>query len=215
MQFAPDLVYKAAQTPYADEIAERRRAMLPPQIQEIINKDKKLPPEVTQAMQQVKQMQDVVTQHGKLVQAAEAELGQHKAELSNQLADLKVKQAQFDADVAKSLANITMQEAALVLQQAKAEAGQATAQVDGAREALNLDVKNAVTEIQKQAADYLRDALSTLAQIHASAQPQVVVPPAAPRPRIKSIQRVGNGTFIPQYEDQVPTGAPAPAPVMQ
>lgn len=206
MATAGDLVYKSMDTPYADEIAERRRAMLPPQILEMLGKDKQVPPEVTQAMQQVKQMQDMVSQHGQLVQAAEAELGQHKAEIGQQLADLKVKQAQFDADVAKSLANITMQEAALVLQQAKAEAGQTTEATDGAREALQLDVKNAVTDIQQQAADYLNHAITALAQIHASSQPQVIVPPQAPRARIKHIQRGPNGTMIPVYEDQAPTG---------
>lgn len=206
MQTAPDLVYKAAQTPYADEIAERRRAMLPPQIQEIINKDKKLPPEVTQALQQVKQMQAVVDQHGQLVQAAQAELEQNKADTAKQVSDLNVKRAQFDADVAKSLANITMQEAALTLMQAKAEAGQSTEAIGAAQEALKGDVQNALTEIQKSAAEYLQQSLQALAQIHASAQPQVVVPPAAPRARITHIKRGPNGTMVPVYDDQPEQG---------
>jgi hypothetical protein len=207
MQVAPDLIMKAMDSPYSDEIADRMRTLLPPPIQDMLNKDKKIPPEVQQAMQQVKQMQDMVTQHGQLVQAAEAELGQHKAEITTQIADLNVKRAQFDADVAKSLANITMQEAALVLSQAKAEAGQATQQVDGAREALNTDMKNAVTEIQKQAAEFLNQAMSTLVTIHAANQPHVVMQPAAPRPRITAIQRGPNGTLIPQYEDAQPMAA--------
>jgi hypothetical protein len=207
MQIAPDLILKAMDTPYSDELAERARFLLPPQIQETLNKDKKLPPEVQQAMGQIKQMQDMVMQQGQMVQAAAAEVEKHKGELDGQIADLSVKRAQFDADVAKSLANITMQEAALVLSQAKAEAGQATEQVDGAREALSLDVKNAVTDIQQQAAQFLQQAMSTLAQIHASSQPQVVMQPSAPRPRIKAIQRGPNGTLIPQYEDQMPAEA--------
>jgi hypothetical protein len=207
MQIAPDLILKAMDTPYSDELAERARFLLPPQIQETLNKDKKLPPEVQQAMGQIKQMQDMVTQQGQMVQAAAAEVEKHKGELDGQISELNVKRAQFDADVAKSLANITMREAALVLSQAKAEAGQATEQVDGAREALSLDVKNAVTDIQQQAAQFLQQAMSTLAQIHASSQPQVVMQPSAPRPRIKSIQRGPNGTLIPQYEDQMPAEA--------
>lgn len=206
MQTAPDLVYKAAQTPYADEIAERRRAMLPPQIQEIINKDKKLPPEVTQAIQQVKQLQEVVTQHGQLVQQAEAELGQHKAEITTQIADLNVKRAQFDADVAKSLAQMAQKEAGLVLQEAKIVAGAASDETDQARESLAADVQNAVSEIGQRSSEFLQQALQSLAQIHASSQPQVIVPPQAPRARIKHIQRGPNGTMIPVYEDQAPTG---------
>jgi len=204
MQVAPDLIAKAMDLPYSDEISERLRVLLPPQIQETLNKDKKLPPEVTAAMQQVKQMQDIVTQHGQMVQQAAAEVDKSKGELDKQLADLKVARAQFDADVAKSLANITMQEAALTLTQAKAEAGQATEQVDGAREALGMDVKNAITEIQQSAAQYLQQSIQALAQIHASSQPQVVMQPAAPRPRIKAIQRGPNGTLIPQYDDAQP-----------
>lgn len=212
MQIAPDLVYKAAQTPYGDEIAERRRAMLPPQILALLNKDKQMPPEVQQAMQQVKSMQDLVTQHGQLVQQAEAELGQHKAEITSQMADLNVKRAQFDADVAKSLANITMQEASLVLAQAKAEAGQSTEAVTQAQEALKGDVANALTEIQKSAAEYLQQSISALAQIHASSQPQVILH-QAPKARIKAIARGPNGTLIPQYEDAQPdsSGAMLPA----
>lgn len=211
MQVAPDLIMKAMDSPYSEEIAERMRLMLPQPIQEMLNKDKKLPPEVQQAMQQVKQMQALVEQHGQLVQAAQAELEQNKAETKSAVADLNVKRAQFDADVAKSLANITMQEAGLVLQQAKVEAGQAGEQVDGAREALSLDVKNAVTEIQQKAAEFLQQAVGALAQIHASSQPQVISAPQAPRARIKHIERrTGpSGTvFTPVYEDQAQMPAP-------
>lgn len=202
MPTAGDLVYKAAQTPYADEIAERRRAMLPPQIQEMLNKDKSVPPEVAQAMQQVKQMQAMVDQHAQLVQAAAAEADKSKGEVDKAISDLNVKRAQFDADVAKSLAQMAQKEAGLVLQEAKMVAGAASDETDQARESLAADVQNAVSEIGARSSEFLQQALQSLAQIHASSQPQVVMPPAAPRARIKQIQRGPNGTLIPQYEDQ-------------
>jgi paraquat-inducible protein B len=153
-------------------------------------------------MNQANQAMQMVQQHGQLVEKAQAELEKNKSEVSMDEANLKVARAQFDADVAKSLANITMQEAALTLSQAKAEAAGMTANVESDREALSLDVKNAITDIQKSAAEYLQQALGTLAQIHQSAQPQVIQAPAAPpRPRVVAIHRK-NGALIPQYEDQ-------------
>lgn len=206
MPTAGDLVYKAAQTPYADEIAERRRAMLPPQIQEMLNKDKSLPPEVQQAMQQVKQTQALVDQHAQLVQAAAAEADKSKGEVEKAISDLNVKRAQFDADVAKSLAQLAQKEAGLVLQEAKIVAGAASDETNQARETLAADVQNAVSEIGQRSSEFLQQALETLAGIHASSQPQVIMQPSAPRARIKHIQRGPGGTMIPVYEDQAAEG---------
>jgi hypothetical protein len=212
MATAGDLVYKSMDTPYADEIAERRRAMLPPQILEMLNKDKNIPPEVTQAMQQVKQMQEMVAQHAQLVQAAAAEADKSKGEVEKAISDLNVKRAQFDADVAKSLAQLAQKEAGLVLQEAKIVAGAANEETDNARETLAADVQNAVSEIGQRSSEFLQQALQSLAQIHASSQPQVVMQPSPSRPRIKAISRGPNGTLVPQYEDATNdsnTGAPA------
>ncbi|HLA60912.1 MAG TPA: portal protein [Nitrospiraceae bacterium] len=208
MTVAGDLIFKSMDLPYAEEIAERLQAILPPPIQQMLGQGKNVPPEVQQVMAQAQQAMAQVQQHGQLVQKAAAELDTKSAEVESSMADLSVKRAQFDADVAKSLANITMQEAALVLEQAKAQAGQATQSTDTLRETLQLDVQNALTSIQQSSAQYLQQALESLAQIHASSQPQVIMAPSPPKPRITRISRV-NGALVPEYE------APTDSPVQQ
>lgn len=88
-----DLVYKAMDLPYAQEIAERRQALLPPPIQKMLTEGKNLPPEVTAAMNQVQQMQQQVQEHGQLVQAAEAELKELQAAAKGDAASAKLAQA--------------------------------------------------------------------------------------------------------------------------
>jgi len=119
MQTAGDIVYKSMDLPHADEIAERRQAMLPPQIQAILSKDKEMPPEVKQGMAQVDAMKQQVEQHGQLIQQAAQEAGQAKAEADKAISDLKVQRAQFDAQVSQELAKLAQQEAQLTLDQAK------------------------------------------------------------------------------------------------
>lgn len=114
MLSAGDLVYKAMDLPYAQEIAERRQAMLPPPIQKMLTDGKDLPPEVKAAMQQVEQAQQQVQQRGQLVQAAQQELqGEMAAAKSEKAgaqlagANLKAQEAQFailqkDLDAAKA-----------------------------------------------------------------------------------------------------------------
>lgn len=207
MAVAGDLIFKSMDLPYADEIAERLQAILPPPIQQMLSQGKNVPPEVQQVMQQAHQAMAQVQQHGQLVQKAAAELDSKSAEVESSVADLSVKRAQFDADVAKSLANITMQEAALVLEQAKVQAGQSAQNTDELRNTLQLDVQNALTSIQQSSAQFLEHALASLAQIHASAQPQVIQAPQAPRSRITHITRE-NGALVPHYE---PTQIEPPA----
>lgn len=104
MMAAGDLVFKAMDLPYAEQIAERYRALLPPPIQEMLTKGKQLPPEVQAAMGQIQQMSQMIDEKGKLVQAAEMELKELQASAQSdkagaQLAsaNLKTQEAQFAA----------------------------------------------------------------------------------------------------------------------
>lgn len=106
MLSAADLVYKALDLPYSDQIAERRAALLPPPIQQMLSKGKKLPPEVQAAMAQVEQAQAMVQQHGQLVQAAETELKEEVAKAkgdkaSAQLAQANLQGAQLELQAAQ------------------------------------------------------------------------------------------------------------------
>jgi hypothetical protein len=192
MGVAGDLVAKSWDLPYSEQIAERLKTLLPPQIQESMNKDHPMPPEVQQAMAQVNQAAQQVQQHGQLVQAASQELEQKKfendkqqAEIRSAISDLKTQQARFDADVAKQMAAIAV-----------AQANLQKADTAGDREALQQQVAEAVQEINKFA-------VQTIADIQQRTTPQVIVPP---KPRIVAVhtaRKEGGGMVsVPQYEDQ-------------
>ncbi len=213
MQTAPDLVYKSLDVPYADDIAERRRAMLPPPILQMLQQDKPPPPEVQAAMAQVQQMQQEVMQHGQLVEAAQKELEQEKSKDVQSKSDIKVasanlsaQQAAFDANVTKQLAALAVAEANLKSLAATASAEQNQDSVLKDREALAQEVKDAVAELQSFA-------VTTLADIQNKLQPQVIVPPAPPRPRIVAVHTTRqNGATVsrPIYDDQAqPDAQPA------
>lgn len=120
MSIAGDLVFKSMDLPYAEDIAERLRAILPPQIQQMIDQDTEMPPEVQQAMQQAEQAMAQVQEHAQLVQAAAQELegekgeaAAAKAEIRTELANLRAAKAEFDAHVAKEMAALVQKEAGL------------------------------------------------------------------------------------------------------
>ncbi len=217
MQTAPDLVYKSMDVPYADDIAERRRAMLPPPILQMLQQDKPPPPEVQAAMTQVQQMAEQVQQHGQLVEAAQKELEQEKTKADQSKAGLQVVSAQLDAKQAKFDAEVTKQLAALAVAEANLKALQATAVADvgnenalADREALAQEVRDAVLEMKSMQVD-------ALGQLQSKLQPQVIVPPAAPRPRLVSVKhkRV-NGEMVstPTYDDSQPAPTNAAPPDM-
>jgi hypothetical protein len=88
MAFAGDIMWKVSDFPYADELEERFKAMLPPQVK---NADGP-PPEVQQMQQQAQQMHAAATQ---TIQQA----GQQIAQLKQQLADQQRDQDRKDAEM--------------------------------------------------------------------------------------------------------------------
>jgi hypothetical protein len=126
MGVAGDLVFKSMDLPYADDIADRLKTLLPPQIQQMIDSDKGVPPEVQQAMQQAEAAMQQVQQHGQLVQAAAAELEQEKslneqqkAEIRTALAQLKQAEAEFKAEMAETFSQLAVEQAKLTEKEAK------------------------------------------------------------------------------------------------
>lgn len=135
MMAAGDLVYKAMDLPYAQEIAERRQALLPAPVQEMITKGKNLPPEVTAAMNQVKQAQAQVQQHGQLVQAAQQELQGELAQAKSEKAGAQL-----------AAANLKAQEANFEVLQKNLEMAQAD--LDAKRQLLAKETENAILKIR-------------------------------------------------------------------
>jgi hypothetical protein len=139
MMAAGDLVFKAMDLPYAEQIAERYKLILPPPIQEHITKGKQLPPEVTAAMAQVQQAQAMVDEKGQLVQAAEMELKEIEAKVKGDAASAKLAQA-----------SLTTQEAQLQqqLDGAKSELALAQQKLDADRVVFAKEVENALLKIK-------------------------------------------------------------------
>lgn len=180
MLSAGDLVYKALDLPYSQEIAERRQAMLPPPVQQLLTKGKQLPPEVQAAMAQVQQKQAMVEQHGQLVQAAQQELQQEMAKAAGdkaaaQLAqanlkgaELQLKAAQDALENDRALLDKQVENALLRIQLAEVKAANAIereahhSDLEHERAANELghqarDVGDAVRDGQQQLEDQQRD----------------------------------------------------------
>jgi chromosome segregation ATPase len=120
MGFAGDLIMKSMDLPYAEDIGERMKAMLPPQIQQQMNEGAEVPPEVQQMMQQAQQAMQQVEQYAQVVQAAADELKQDESVNKQQLADIKIAvaqlkqaEAEFKAEIAQEVAGISQKEAGL------------------------------------------------------------------------------------------------------
>ncbi len=162
MMSAGDLVYKALDLPYAQEIAERRQKMLPPPIQQMLTEGKELPPEVQAAMAQVQQAQQMVQEHGQLVEAAQKELQQEMAKAAGdkaaaQLAqanlkgaELELKSAQEALDINRKLLAKEVENAMLKIQLAQEKAANSIE-----REAHHADMEHerAANELGHQSRD--------------------------------------------------------------
>lgn len=204
MQVAGDLVFKSLDAPYADDIAERLRTLLPPPIQQMLAKDKPIPPEVQAVMAQAQQAMAQVQQQGVLVQQAAQEAQQEqaqsdkaKAEIQVAAANLKAQQAQFEAQVAKAQADL--QSKAFEIQQAQGQD-----QLAKERQNLAAEVAQAVDQINGLAAQFMQHAVQAMQEIKSQQIPQI-----PPRPRIVAVKakRV-NGELVgtPVYEDDIMSG---------
>lgn len=156
---AGDLFFKSQDHPYADQIAERMRLMLPPQIQQQLSQGKPMPPEVQamvaqaqSAMAQVEQQGQVLQQAQQEIEAEKAEAEKAKAEVQTAIANLKTEKAQLDAYIARQLAQ---------LQQRQFQ--QATAEVQGQRDQV-------YQEIAAAAEQFLTQAQNALSQVQVEQQ---------------------------------------------
>ncbi|HEX7114973.1 MAG TPA: portal protein [Steroidobacter sp.] len=211
MAVAGDLVFKAMDLPYSEDIAERLKAMLPPPIQQMLSQGKELPPEARAVMAQAAQAMQLVEQKNQLVMQAAQELQQEqqglekgKAEIQTALAQLETKKAQFDAHIAKEMAKLTQAQAQLQVGDATLRANLAQARTQtmedanaGEREQLGNQVAQALAQINEMAQQFAVAAAQVLAQIQAAAN--------KPKPRLKAMRaRRVNGELIaePIYEEE-------------
>ncbi len=109
MQVAPDLIAKMLDMPYSQEMAERFKKMLPPQLQDQAEQEK-VPPAAAQKIAQLSQMVEAMTKElnakNQYIETKQAEL-----ESNERIAHMKVQ-----ADMAKSVADKDTREAIAMLQ---------------------------------------------------------------------------------------------------
>ena len=206
MPVAGDLIFKSLDLPYADAIANRLKALLPPQIQQMESEGKEIPPEARAVMMQAQQAMQMAQQQSELVQQAAQEVQQDKAdadkakaEVQKAVSDFEVKKANFEAQLAKVIADISMRESRVTAEVQSTNASNAETQQNGDREALSDEVQQAVAEIRQLGAAMMQQAVQTMIEIQQAAPPQVVV--ANPLRRRQAITRRVNGQLITEVMD--------------
>lgn len=120
-QLFGDLFFKAMDMPQAQELSERAKLMLPPQLQQQ-GEGKEMPPEVMMAMQQAQEaMQQAQMQLQQLQQAAQ-ELQQDKAATDADKAATAAQKAQIAADIKVAQAEFDKREAEFQAMEARFDA---------------------------------------------------------------------------------------------
>lgn len=181
-QLAGDIIFRNMDLPGAEQIAERLKAMLPPQIQQTLSEGKPIPPEAQAMMAQAQAAMQQVQQHGQLVQKASEELQQEKSaadqaknEVKLAAADLQVKEAQLQemyanlqVEIVKDIAKV---QAAVASQIAGLGAAGPEVDIEAERQGLSEQVQAALNQIRAEAAAYMQQAAQTILQAQAVTQP--------------------------------------------
>lgn len=199
MQVAGDLIFKSMDVPYSEQIAERMKTLLPPQIQQQEADGKPVPPEAQAALAQADQAMQMVQQQGQMVQQAaqeveqgKAEAEKAKAEVQKLISQLEIKKAQFDAHVAQV-------EAQMTLKDAQSASGESQKGNDESRAKLSQQLQEAITEMQKDFADAQQALMNTLAEVMSKQAPQVIVanPPKRKQVRVRRV----NGELVGEIQE--------------
>lgn len=206
-----DLVMKASDLPYSDEMAERMKRALPPQFQDQPTPDgKPLPPVAQQALDQANAQMAAASQLHHQLQEAAAQIQEGQSNLNQQMADLKVQSAELSAERAEmnsqyeqQLAKLAQKEAALTIKEAQAGAGLDDQARSQQHEQERSDLAQMVTDgmqgITAMAQQYMERVAAMLTQIQAANQPQIVVN-NPPKSRVVRMKRV-NGELVGQVDD--------------
>lgn len=158
-----DLIAKNLDWPGAEDIANRLRVMLPPQIQQA-EAAKAQSPEAQAAMMQAQAAMQQVQQMGQQLQQAAAEVEKEQAKVDKSKADLQVQAAKLEADYHRMIADITKRESAIEvrLSQAQTDAERAAIQTEGQQ--VRMEAQAAVQAMQKQADEFMRRAYQILTE---------------------------------------------------
>ena len=196
---AGDLIMKAQDLPYAQEIGDRLRALLPPPIQQLLNKDGPQDPQVIAAMQQVEQQAAMIQEQAAAVQQAaveaqteQASATKAKSDVQMASANLKVQEAELGRQVAE-FQKLVAETQAKFAQQDAAKVTADTEQERGAEQEQTAQLVQGIAEelqrIQAQTADMLQQTAEQLAQITMAPKP------ATPK---TAVSQRANGGYVTQ-----------------
>ncbi|MCC7462104.1 MAG: hypothetical protein IT480_06525 [Gammaproteobacteria bacterium] len=148
---AGDIIATMLDSPKSEQLAERLRSLLPPQIQQQLAQGKPVPPEVQavlaqaqSAMQQVQQQAQLVQQAAQEAETDKAQAEKAKADVQTAIANLQTEKAQFDAYVAQKIAQLQQK-----------EFQQAAATMSGQRDQLYQEIAAAAQQFMAQAGEAL------------------------------------------------------------
>lgn len=150
-----DLIMKSYDWPMADEMAERFRMMLPPELRPQDGM-KKLPPEVLAAMQQVEKAMQAIQQHQQQVAEAERSLESDKAALEKERSAWAAERKVLEA---------AKQTALLELELANTKAEMARMKDEQAAEDLARKLKGEIENAQAVADDVARSAVAAVQEL--------------------------------------------------
>ena len=208
-----DLIFKSMDLPYSEEIAERLKVMLPPQIQQMLNEGQDIPPEAQAIMAQAQQAMQMVEQQAMAVQEAANEADMKKSDVEKLIADLEKKQAQFEAKVAQEAARLTKQEAGLTKQQAQMHEQALESDSAAIIEIARQQAEQNTAAFQQSLAEQVTQALTGIKDTAEQFGLQAVVAveeiqKAAEKPKIKEVKAVrenGQLKAVPVYFEDEPT----------
>jgi hypothetical protein len=130
MGVAGDLIFKSMDLPYSDEVAERLRYMLPPQVQQSLMEGEEMPPEVARAvgmaesiMQQVQEMMQQLQELEAKASEAKAGADTQQQKILTELEKVHRAKAEFDAHVANELNKLAQKEAQIVKREIDTDLG--------------------------------------------------------------------------------------------
>ena len=193
MGVAGDLIFKSLDLPFADDISERLKVLLPPPIQQMLARGKAVPPEAQAAMAQADQAMQQVQMMGQQLQQAAQEMQGEKAELSADKAEVQAAIVKLNAE--KKVLDAHYREVLAKIENASLKAGMDRDVKDGESEkvALSAQLQEALAQIQQQAAQFMQQAMAVVAELQMRG-PQVVV--NQPKARRFSAERDKSGNLV-------------------
>ena len=207
MQLAGDLIFKSMDLPYSEDIGERFKSMLPPEVRQTMDEEQgpeALMQQAQQAMAMVQQkMQEVEIASQEIQKAADSaykdksEAEKAKMDVEMAMSKLKVEEAKFEAKVAKELSRLSERTSKAFLQETELEylKGEIVSTID---KSASDDVKakdyidQVATSIYSEVGQII-SGINDAIRLMERSRPKVV--------RVESVRENGKLTAIPIYEN--------------